>query len=316
MSYSTSRYAVVFEIEQGSQYILKKSLRHGASGFVYLVQSLQDGKVYVLKDAVMSEKEATTESQLARLLPPDIACTCIAQRKLRHNTYRTKFEFCNGGDLDHTVNKLEKAEQEVPQAFLWHITAELCKVLAYIHSDTPRVNANGENLGVAFISHRDIHLGNIFLRWDESSEPFPNIVFGDWGYAYLETNPSLEESSRKMAGDQFETIAALKDMGAMVARSEQIQLFKSLSYRGSAFLADRLIPVAKEQIAKLQAANPVSLRWMMETPGDEFVLLDGPDHKASLRTWEHDNNQRQPLMRPFTLVPVDSLPAGLVRETA
>ena len=82
------------------------------------------------------------------------------------------FEYCRGGDLQHSVPQFERPSED----FIWHCFIQIAEALDVLH-----------NAGSRVVVHRDVKPDNIFLMQKYHHEaPWPNLKLGDFGAAVFQ----------------------------------------------------------------------------------------------------------------------------------
>lgn len=133
------------------------------------------------------------------------------------------YEYANGGDLASLQNGYFLRKDRFPEAFIWHVSAQLADAVHWLHtgkenpavafpgghkfhsrfrdhlgraSSTPQISTGAWKLAATFdknrwepIMHRDIKPHNIFLTWrtnDPNRLQYPDVKLGDFGMSGTE----------------------------------------------------------------------------------------------------------------------------------
>ncbi|KAI1204351.1 kinase-like domain-containing protein [Annulohypoxylon truncatum] len=111
------------------------------------------------------------------------------------------FEYLNGGSLAQLRDKHYQERKRVPEPFIWHVAAELCKALLYCH-DGILWDVQMPPPGWRRIYHRDISMENIMLNYEPRyggrrpdsgnwRNVYPRVVLCDFGSAAVDgDNPA------------------------------------------------------------------------------------------------------------------------------
>lgn len=115
------------------------------------------------------------------------------------------YKYYNGGTLKSFIAKHAKAGKQVPEGFIWHVIAQLCRGVSWLH--TGHIPSRDENLGRGDpshppkpppdawepICHHDMHTDNILLhfptdeekladpRLEQFTDYLPQVIIADFG---------------------------------------------------------------------------------------------------------------------------------------
>ncbi|KAI2466975.1 hypothetical protein F4781DRAFT_403867 [Annulohypoxylon bovei var. microspora] len=178
---------------------------------IYIVQSISNRRLYVVKyfekadpalghhqfrhDHPPEYRVSTIPGAIARLPnQPQFPRLEFFQRYWDEGfKWELYFEYFNGGTLENLRQRYYEEHIRIPEEFIWHVTAELCKALRFLYyglregQPTPAVPLPWNR-----IYHRDIDLNNILIHYERrgrgrpppSGNPrnaFPRIVLVDFG---------------------------------------------------------------------------------------------------------------------------------------
>lgn len=181
------KLAILYPEIGGCLYVAQ--LQAGTEGSVTLVRSVITGELFVRKVSHISysgeRPQNHPEVQFSRdhLNLPRL----IAAHHIDGSPPSTVVltQYANGGSLDQFyVDNFSAPGKYFPECLVWRL---LCGVLAAFH----RIH-----LDRAMISHRDIHPGNIMMRWSATDQTsLPTFLLGDLGGAecYDPRKHSVEE---------------------------------------------------------------------------------------------------------------------------
>jgi serine/threonine protein kinase len=128
--------------------------------------------------------------------------------------YRLYQKYYAGGDLYNALrptfspwgaelgvnNKGRPAEeyqdlQQVPEDLIWHVFRSLVKACLFLQYGTSDRNATAPVPDWDPITHRDVHIGNVFIEPSERPDFFPYIVLADYGESFFSlANPAGQPS--------------------------------------------------------------------------------------------------------------------------
>jgi serine/threonine protein kinase len=128
--------------------------------------------------------------------------------------YRLYQKYYAGGDLFRALrstfspwgsssgvnNKGRPAEQyqdlqQVPEDLIWHVFRSLVKACLFLQYGTSDRNATAPVPDWDPITHRDVHIGNVFIEPNERSDQSPYIVLADYGESFFPlANPAGQPS--------------------------------------------------------------------------------------------------------------------------
>ncbi|KAK3296647.1 uncharacterized protein B0H64DRAFT_356156 [Chaetomium fimeti] len=127
------------------------------------------------------------------------------------------YKYYNGGTLRNLIKKYADAGRRVPEGFIWHVLAQLCRAVSWLH--TGHIPSRDDNLGRGDASnppktapdkwepicHQDMHADNIFLHFptDEEKEAdprleqftdyLPQVIVADFGLSFQAKNDRSQE---------------------------------------------------------------------------------------------------------------------------
>ncbi|EAQ85646.1 hypothetical protein CHGG_06899 [Chaetomium globosum CBS 148.51] len=127
------------------------------------------------------------------------------------------YKYYNGGTLKSFIRKYARAGKRVPEGFIWHVIAQLCRAVSWLH--TGHIPSRDENLGREDpshppqpppdtwepICHQDMHADNVLLhfptdeekladpRLEQFDEYLPQIIIADFGLSFQGKNDRSDE---------------------------------------------------------------------------------------------------------------------------
>jgi hypothetical protein len=127
------------------------------------------------------------------------------------------YKYYNGGTLKSFTQRHAKAGKLVPEGFIWHVIAQLCRGVSWLH--TGHIPSRDENLGRKDpshspkpppktwkpICHHDMHADNILLHFPTDGEKLadprlkqftdylPQVIIADFGLSFQANNDRSDE---------------------------------------------------------------------------------------------------------------------------
>ncbi|KAL2255484.1 hypothetical protein VTK26DRAFT_3263 [Humicola hyalothermophila] len=141
------------------------------------------------------------------------------------------YKYYNGGTLHDVLYAYSKRKKKLPEGFIWHVIAQLGRALSWLHTgilpspaynvmaadrlDDPdaMVNKHQGIEGWNPICHQDGHAANVWLHYPSDEEKavdpgleafddvLPQIILGDFGYAFQEQNDRDNWLQRRFVKD-------------------------------------------------------------------------------------------------------------------
>ena len=164
-----------------------KLLGQGSFGKAFLVESLKDHQLYVIKQMDLTRMSESEKKEMIReakileaLVHPNIVCF--------REVYRTKkgklcivMDYAEGGDLGKRISDNQKKGTFFPESQILDWFTQICLALKHVHDRK--------------ILHRDIKNQNIFLTKDNM------VKLGDFGIARILSN--TREKAKTMVGTPY-----------------------------------------------------------------------------------------------------------------
>ncbi|KAK5136220.1 hypothetical protein LTR08_003827 [Meristemomyces frigidus] len=166
-----------------------KSLdKGGMSEAVSLVKKTETGKVYVEKRVrIDGSRRQRTMAELTALKSVERG------RNLNHmhdflfdeRTGLCSFilEYCDGGSLQHDIEKQRRGRKNYSDKFVWHVLVGISRALAYVHQGIRDVTRDSPAWDWNMTCHLDLKPCNVFLSSTNQDSEYPRVVVGDFGCA-------------------------------------------------------------------------------------------------------------------------------------
>lgn len=306
-------------------YLLVNRLKHGAYAWVNVVRSVATGEMCVHKAVHKSRIELENDSQgadrpedkpeefymLELLGSNDCFPSFIHSYVPPQQPYRycpsIVMGYCNGGTLGeiiHARGHTRNVENpyRIPEVFVWHCVAELCKALALLHNGRfgDKVVKNWQRP----IAHNDLQMDNVFLHWCDDGTKAPKIILGDLGEAGEDRGRQTDVDPRSPASNTQSEERDVRGLG---------NIMKQLM--GGQFYCKELSDWRK----KLDAAvnpNPVStidelLTHFIPSADKRIATLD---HSAFDQVWHKPIRENKPMFWLARQKPFRKLSDDLVTE--
>ncbi|OTA60070.1 hypothetical protein K449DRAFT_435744 [Hypoxylon sp. EC38] len=171
------------------------------NGMLYLVKTLRkvdgsgaDSGHYEFTHNEPPDFRVSTHPDATSTLPdePPFPHLALYQRPSA-SRWDLYFDYYNGGTIEAFIDKYYEEGLKIPEHFIWHVTVELCRAIAYMYYGDG-FNVNGQDDPVVF--HRDIHPSNILIHYPprgrgrlpaagNKNNAFPQIILCDFGESAL-----------------------------------------------------------------------------------------------------------------------------------
>lgn len=331
MSYTAApSQAILFPEDLG--YLLHKSLAHGAQGQCYVVKSLNSSssnKFYVRKK--LPTPKDCPEKDFYLAIPSHLAPKLISQTLYYSSGPALIYAYCNGGDLGRCLAKLKQAGLYMPEALVWAVVSKICEVLAWCHSGwtaDPRTehieHLHGE---WNWVTHNDLHEGNIFLHFPKSSDnsrksksPIPEVLVGDWGHSSQRTKTTRITGKSYATNKELTRVRGLfgifsssRDTKFVGFEGDPVMLFDQWWDEAKAmkevdvarYIAERLVSYGKEEVSRL-SMDTNDLSWTRPKVSKTALTFssDLEERYQEMKRWERTNNHRQNIVEPYSWVSV------------
>ncbi|KAJ4347971.1 Cyclin-Dependent Kinase 7 [Didymosphaeria variabile] len=103
----------------------------------------------------------------------------------------TWMEYCEWGNLNHTIDYLRANNERMVEPLLWHVLESLAEAVRHLQQGPKDCDHGTWNM----VYHRDISLSNIFLKSDPGSQ-LPRVVLGDFGLSTTNAHIKLGYNDR------------------------------------------------------------------------------------------------------------------------
>ncbi|KAI0845071.1 hypothetical protein F5Y00DRAFT_273332 [Daldinia vernicosa] len=189
----------------------------------YLVQSLVDWEIYhvkvLRKHLHLIPRDQVRTREFLHPSPPEVRVSTMPSAEFRNVEDDTRLlsddeyfqkliyfqsdgenwtlyhEYMNGGSLEYLIKKYQSVNRSIPEIFIWHVTAELCKAIAYLYFGWTPLNRS-KIQGWDRIYHRAITPSNILLNYAPrnpgavprvgiESNAFPRIALCNFSHSAL-----------------------------------------------------------------------------------------------------------------------------------
>ncbi|KAL2074593.1 hypothetical protein VTL71DRAFT_8371 [Oculimacula yallundae] len=332
---------------EGPGYLFVQSVQAGNNGQTLIVQSIEDGKLYIRKKLPANEPESN-ETTFYNLLPEEIAPKLVGITKYSHGDALI-YSYCNGGSFAEFILKYEEVRKIfAPRAIFWEFTRQLLNILAYSHSGWSPDGKIQE--GWTPIKHTDCHEGNVFIQWSPTKTSPPRFLLGDWAQARLVTTEDASQRDTGWFDVEYGEIQALYDIVIrlndarpdkkvqdMTLNNGPIWHFRNIwdtldeekclkqhqntpGFSIAKYMAERYNPMADERLAKSPALDNNDVRWTKPETPTGFIRFGGGDEtcEQSMEKWLEEAIQKgkegkvQTLISPWEYIAIDELPFGIV----
>lgn len=241
---------------------------------------------------------------------------------MRKRRYRLYQKYYAGGDLYKALgsrfspwgsasglnNKGRLAEdyqdlQQVQEDLIWHVFRNLVKACLFLQYGTSDRNATAPVPGWDPITHRDVHIGNVFIESRDRSDQLPHIVLADYGESFFPlANPAPEAGQLPNPSDNPTWYVLPRDMKGSLRNPPEVCRVKH-------FTNGEEIPInEKSDVWKIGAAI-----WQIITHNRDInnvfredVLRTGPDGQPTNIKWPVRKQIRHPLHQ-MAILPVDHI---------
>lgn len=304
-----SRQSYVVHFTEGNGYVLVKPLSHGTQGEVYLVRSLTDGKLYVRKHSRYGAPDPD-RTPFKHLLPSFAAPAVVETIRQGRAGDVLYYTFCNGGDLSQLIARWRRNNIHIPEALYWSYISQMIRIFAFIHAGW---TSTGIQQDWEHIEHGDAFPQNVFLDWSDDDELFPSFVLGDWdldgflkdravrsGRNLAHLQSTLEEfnweTPRRKPNAAYEAYMSLRKEASKATMGSGNKNVVVAQY-----IAERFLPLAAQNIARLQAETVVDYRSLRVPAADVGYTIftgergsDEPDDDE-FRKWIKTKNASRDL---------------------
>lgn len=132
----------------------------------------------------------------------------------RHDLPWLVMEMCNAQSLYNRAKKYWKAQEDVPELFIWHVFIGLLEAVMYCHYGT-----GGEDWDPIY--HRDITLSNVLLHYPtDDKTDYPQVKLADFGCAVTRSEATAKQL--KVADMPEVCPSAIPPEGALAAKATDI----------------------------------------------------------------------------------------------
>jgi hypothetical protein len=185
------------------------------------------------------------------------------------------------------------------------------------------------------IIHREVHQGNIFLCWEDDDDLLPPLAWKTGGlsfaaegpadinrqvlvdpealdrdlahliYKLRQLNDACPGTLEKKHGPIHELRKPRKEARQVAKRDKELPVAQ--------YVAERMCPLAKQIIKKLEDEDPADLRWTLSL-GFVCALTfmgDEQSRESTLRHWAGVENYRKSIEKPRVWIDVEKLPRSI-----
>lgn len=267
-----ARYTVIRKIADGGMAAIYLGIQHGAASFErpVIIKAIRrehsaDEK---FRDALIDEAQIGMSLNHSNIVQ-------VLDLGMSGGRYFLILELVEGWDLDKILRRAREADVELPVPLALHITAEVCRALAYAHAKSRK----GTPLGIV---HRDVSPHNVLLS------DHGEVKLTDFGIAMAQGNrektvPGLIKgkvgymSPEQAAGEPLDARSDLFSLGAVL----YVLVTGKKPFAGDTEL-ETLLRNREARYPPAQKANPalpqeVALlieRAMHRRPADRFASAE------------------------------------------